>query len=195
MIPNIKNFTYEQKRTGFFGVLGNKGNFVINFTYNKKSIGLASGHLSCGEENEETRIKELKGILNSTCKNKHVDKFSHNNYWFIFGDLNFRVEMGIAQCVRLIKERNVGDILLKDQLLKLMKTGLPVNEARIGFMPTFKFIKGTNEYNLTKRTPSYCDRILYGGKDKLKVKCLSYKTINIYFSDHKPVVGLFEIEV
>ena len=63
-------------------------------------------------------------------------------------------------------------------------------EEKISFPPTYKYNKDNNTYN-EKRTPSWTDRILY--KKDNSIKCIFYDTIDLYISDHKPLVGLFEI--
>ena len=68
-----------------------------------------------------------------------------------------------------------------------------VDEADITFPPTYKYTKGTNFYNLSKRVPSWTDRILF--KKGEKITSIYYDRVCINFSDHKPIVGLFEINI
>ena len=68
-----------------------------------------------------------------------------------------------------------------------------VDEALIKFPPTYKYIKGTDFYNLSKRVPSWTDRILF--KQGNRINPIFYDRICINFSDHKPIVGLFEINI
>ena len=65
-------------------------------------------------------------------------------------------------------------------------------EEKIVFPPTYKYNKMSTTYN-SKRTPSWTDRILY--KQDNIIKCLFYDTIDLYISDHKPLVGLFQINL
>ena len=70
----------------------------------------------------------------------------------------------------------------------------PLNEAPIKFPPTYKFIKNTSTYDLEKRPPAWCDRILWGLKDPIKF--LDYNSVEkICFSDHKPVYGIYSIDI
>jgi hypothetical protein len=75
------------------------------------------------------------------------------------------------------------------------------------FPPTFKVNRGVSGlvpgarvedvYNL-QRTPSYCDRILWHSLDGLRenLKCTAFEDVKGYeASDHKPVRGLFTIDV
>lgn len=72
-------------------------------------------------------------------------------------------------------------------------TSYNIAENEIIFLPTYKYIKGYNYYDLTKRIPAWTDRILY--KKSENIKCIKYDKINIKISDHRPVFGLFEINV
>ncbi len=72
-------------------------------------------------------------------------------------------------------------------------TSYNIAENDIIFLPTYKYIKGYNYYDLTKRIPAWTDRILY--KKSENIKCIKYDKINIKISDHRPVFGLFEINV
>ena len=88
------------------------------------------------------------------------------------------------------------DFLEDEELKKLKENELysyNLNEAEITFPPTYKYVKGTNFYNLEKRVPSWTDRILYSNVDQITP--IYYDRININFSDHKPIVGLYEINI
>jgi hypothetical protein len=62
-------------------------------------------------------------------------------------------------------------------------------------MPTYKFTKKTNKYSY-KRTPSWCDRILYYSKNSEKLRKDRYvNKNNINCSDHKPVFSTFKLSV
>lgn len=62
-------------------------------------------------------------------------------------------------------------------------------------MPTYKFVKKNNKYNY-KRTPSWCDRILYSSSNSSKIVKDRYTSkSNINYSDHKPVFSTFKLSV
>jgi len=73
---------------------------------------------------------------------------------------------------------------------------------QIEYRPTYKYIPNASGYDKqSKRTPSYCDRILWRMSNKKrmssgkKIECRMYKPFNKEtMSDHKPLVGLFEIK-
>ena len=88
------------------------------------------------------------------------------------------------------------DFLEEEELKKLKEKELfiyDVDEAEISFPPTYKYVKGTSFYNLSKRVPSWTDRILF--KKGGKIRTILYDRVCIHFSDHKPIIGLFEIDI
>ena len=87
-----------------------------------------------------------------------------------------------------------NDFLDGEELKVFKKTELVqfnIEEGEINFPPTYKYKKDTNCYNISKRVPSWTDRILY--KNSENIKALFYDRIDLNFSDHKPIVGFFEI--
>ena len=291
-IENIKN---TRTKTGFYGQLGNKGSCFVEFEYDNKKYGFNNGHLTAGEtiKNNNERKNNVLKILNHQY-DKNTEQFYKNDFYFILGDLNFRVKNSIKiihQWLFNIKfqgkeneidennnyndknnydkdkdekdkdekdnnnininiyksneennnkdnkdnidnkhtgthsdivaletsnkedneeEKNFENIFYqidekifmkyfgndyyKFDQLNIFKEELKqydIKEDSINFPPTYKYIKKTNCYNLTKREPSWTDRILY--KQNNFIKCIIYDRINIHYSDHKPVFAIFDI--
>ena len=292
-IKHVKNIYVEKLKSGFMGC-GNKGCCFLDFEYKKKTYGFCSCHLPAGQnkKNYIDRKETFKNILDFKV-NKNVNEFHKNNFFFIFGDLNFRTKkMGIINLInhlrsiiyensknknrfsldinhkqndkkkkmstknffKQLSEYKFGSKLpsdisnsenynshqssksrendkeidedynnyytnndknekismdenifqqyffnefLQEEELKTFKEKelnmYNIDEAEITFPPTYKFIKGTNFYNLSKRVPSWTDRILF--KKGKKITPIFYERICINFSDHKPIVGLYEINL
>lgn len=301
-IKYIKNIHIEKLKSGFMGC-GNKGCCFLDFEYKKNTYGFCSCHLPAGQnkKNYLDRKETFTHLLNFKV-NKNINEFYKNDYFFIFGDLNFRTKkIGLIDLHNHIKiiegdskinnndkkkkkfrfsldlnnkkdkkkrqkkmERNISEssievklpkdivneknniyqhqysksrekekknkkekkddysdyytnnnkteikqinmdeniltqfffneFLENEELKKLKEEELykyNIDEANITFPPTYKYIKGTNFYNLSKRVPSWTDRILY--KKEKKIIPIYYNRICINFSDHKPIVGLYEI--
>ena len=279
---NIKNMRKSLIKAGFMNTLGNKGYIIYEFKYKNKTFSFGSGHLTAGEneKNYKNRTNLLINILNHK-SDKNLRLFE-NDFYFLFGDMNFRVKVDKKEFfeeVEKIKNTNVEKRLSDDSYLiqikpiqdideevnknlqlkkykrrcsnslnkydinkirsiqafkkKEIKTtnddfklflqrnldekkykfyffkehlendelnGFRSNlstfntkENKIRFLPTYKYIKGYNYYDLVKRVPAWTDRILYKNSDN--VKCLKYNSINIKISDHKPVFGFFEINI
>ena len=189
-------------KTGLFGTLGNKGYLIANLRLFKKiEISFAVGHLEAGENSNDERISTLKQILSTELEGNYGNKiFKNSDFWVILGDLNFRIETSFEKSFEMIKRKEYITLYEFDQLYisRLNDGGLnEINEARINFPPTYKYISGSNNYlndieNL--RTPSWTDRILFCHKNN--IRNLDYSNIpTIMYSDHRPVQASFEINL
>lgn len=178
----------------------NKGAIITNVIINKMSILVINLHLEHGCRNHCRRVKQMKKIINAIN--------GQYNYIFICGDFNSRVDIGYVLSsfdeLQLIKNNTHNCKYVDDKLdtiidefkkadqMRLFRKIFNFEESAIDFLPTYKYCVNTNRYNL-KRTPSWCDRILYRSVGNLC--CNYYKSVNtVTSSDHKPVISLFEIE-
>ena len=129
---------------------------------------------------------------------------------FFAGDLNYRVDLPrefVERCIIDIKENQSGgrleevDILMnkllrRDQLLQTIASGRAFpnfSEAKVTFLPTFKFDKGTQNYDTShkQRVPAWTDRILFRSS---KVNVLEYQSVPAAMhSDHRPVFGTYQL--
>ncbi|KAJ3591124.1 hypothetical protein NHX12_009071, partial [Muraenolepis orangiensis] len=120
---------------------------------------------------------------------------------FWFGDLNFRIQDHDMDFVRsCINDQTYHLLWSKDQLT-MMKKKEPLlqefEEGPLDFQPTYKFDRNSDLYDSRpyrtwsvfhgkKRKPAWTDRILQDWYGSDMTYCIS---------DHKPVVGLFAIEL
>lgn len=187
----LKDIQTQIIKTGFFGTLGNKGSCSIRFTYHKKLFSFASGHLAAGSGSNEQRLTELNNIA-STMHDKD-SRFCDSDYWFIFGDMNFRIDLKPEIALMYIDALYLGFLKANDQLNKNKHNiEFEYQEEDISFYPSYKFFPKTNKYN-GKRTPSWCDRIIY--KPTKYIKTLAYDKIELLCSDHMPVMGIFQLTI
>lgn len=65
------------------------------------------------------------------------------------------------------------------------------SEARITFLPTYKYDIGTDVYDTSEkaRIPAWCDRILRKGDN---IRQINYDCAPLRFSDHRPVYATFQ---
>ncbi len=119
----------------------------------------------------------------------------------IAGDLNYRLDLPrelaektvnqIEEATDEAESRSIRKTLLRhDQLLRSIseKRAFPdFAEGEIDFPPTFKFDKGTDEYDSShkQRIPAWTDRILF---KPFGVKVYEYDSVqSAMHSDHRPV--------
>jgi len=154
-------------------------------------------HLAHGQTNTQKRFSEIRTIYNTSINEAKEKTVAEHDIKFLFGDLNFRIEMSKDYTCSLAGQEKYKEMLKYDQLLTQSKQCpfLPqLAEAPITFPPTYKFAKNTSYYNLEKRPPAWCDRILWSAVSP--VKCTHYTSVDsICFSDHKPVYGCYLVGV
>ena len=198
---NVFLLEHNITKTGMYGTLGNKGFFTITLQIFDKILSIGSGHLEAGQGKNKERIDTLIRILN---KNINIQEdefisFKDTDYWIILGDLNFRIELSYEDAISCIQEKNYDVLYGMDQFNSSCEEN-PIlkkhmNEKRISFDPTYKYEKDSNEYAFDEdkvRVPAWTDRILFC-KNK-GMKNLTYDSItSLRYSDHRPVVGAFEI--
>ena len=114
------------------------------------------------------------------------------------GDLNYRINMEIEDCKKLLEAKDIESLLEKDQLYTSIRTKEieldDFYEGQIHFLPTYKFQDGTSEYDYNERIPGWTDRILYRANNLSDVILCKYSAIfDAKTSDHKPVYAIFKI--
>ena len=114
--------------------------------------------------------------------------YCENDVMIWMGDLNYRLELNdTPSAIVELLQNDAASLLSHDQLSMVRQSGgafSVMEEASVHFPPTYKYKKGTSEFNL-KRHPAWCDRILYRGNWEVD----HYDAImETSCSDHKPVV-------
>lgn len=195
-MPGITNLDFTYIKSGLMGSIGNKGSCLLRFNINDNTFAIACNHLSAGKKYSETRRGEVIEILNKTFDKYPNLQFKDYDYFFFFGDVNSRINLEKSQCVELITQKKYKELLNYDQFKIYRKETSMINqieEGDINFNPTYKYIIGSNEYDTTKRTPSWCDRIFF--KKGSKVEVLAYNKCDFTLSDHKPIYGIYNMKI
>jgi len=194
---NITNIDTQIVRTGIFGTFGNKGSCIVRFNYFDTSLAFSCGHFASGD-NHQSRIHELEDVFNRTLKeNKRDMKVKEHDFAFVFGDLNFRIDLNNFDCRSMIKKQQYETLRTFDQFLneKLTNQNLvDIEEGELFFDPTYKYDIKSNEYDTSKkkRVPSWCDRIFW--KKNNNVQIIKYHSSYYQNSDHRPIYALFKVK-
>jgi hypothetical protein len=175
------------KETSFGIALSNlKSSVLISFQLDAVKYSFITAHLSAHEGigNFEKRNQDFwNSIRNSESGNKII--LEEKGHIFYMGDLNYRALRYDEN------EDNASPLEENDELKKALELKLAFvgfKEPEIKFKPTYKFHLDTNEYD-RKRTPSWCDRILYRKYDNDDEDVICYDSLmEVKTSDHKPVV-------
>ena len=197
---NIKYLDSTIIRTGMLGTIGNKGSLIVRFNYNESSLAFVCSHLTHGLTGNKQRINELHEILNKSFMLNNKELLLRNlDFYFIIGDLNFRIDYHDNEIRSLISKGDLKNLIKYDQLSNLMSKSTVFQEMlieqEIKFDPTYKYTVGTSLYDATKkRSPAWCDRILHNNSKS--IFCQKYDCVmSICHSDHKPVYGVFSVKV
>ncbi|XP_068649252.1 type I inositol polyphosphate 5-phosphatase 8-like [Aristolochia californica] len=199
---------------GIMGYLGNKGSVAVSMCIEGTSFCFVAAHLASGEkQGDETRRNyQVAEIFRRTVfprppqddyKQSLPQTILGHDRIFWFGDLNYRLYLEDSSARQLIKKNDWKALKEFDQLKKEQNDGVfrGWREGDIEFAPTYKYSTSNcnrysggvpNRYGEKQRTPAWCDRILWFGKD---VKQLSYDRSESKFSDHRPVSALFSIQI
>ena len=160
-----------------------------------------------GEMNNNTGTKiissnideQLNKIKTDNCEELE-DTIGVNQYDLVIfsGDLNYRINMEIEDCKKIIEAKDYESLLVKDQLYTSIRSKeIEMDdffEGNIHFPPTYKFQDGTDNYDYNERVPGWTDRILYRANNLSDVILCKYSSIfEAKTSDHKPVYAIFKI--
>ena len=112
---NIENMKKSVIKAGFMKTLGNKGYILCEFKYKDKTFAFGSGHLTAGEN--EKKYKDRANLLIDilTRKNdKNSKKLYENDFYFLFGDMNFRVKIDRKEFFDIYEK--IKDINIKNRI-------------------------------------------------------------------------------
>mmetsp|Transcript_5554 Transcript_5554/g.12471 ORF Transcript_5554/g.12471 Transcript_5554/m.12471 type:complete len:692 (-) Transcript_5554:152-2227(-) len=208
----VTNLVKGSENTGVGHVLANKGGQAISFTLNgTTSFCFVNSHLAAHEgkcDKRNSNIQEIfEGLANTgRFGNKNLD-IAQYDHTFWFGDMNYRTALPEISDKKLkhkvvtdwVAEKNYAEIAAHDELGREVREGRILtgfHSAPPNFRPTFKVKRGEGvEYNM-KRTPSYCDRVLWHSapRHENNIICSEFTSCEGFItSDHKPVRAQFAV--
>ncbi|ONM06369.1 Type IV inositol polyphosphate 5-phosphatase 7 [Zea mays] len=211
MKNDIRNLKVSCVGRGLMGYLGNKGSISISMALHQTSFCFVCSHLTSGQKDgdEHRRNSDVLEILKKTRFPRVCGQYERSPETILehdriiwLGDLNYRIALSYRSVKALVEMRNWKALLEKDQLTREQRGGRVFpgwNEGRIYFPPTYKYSNNSDKYagedmnqKEKKRTPAWCDRILWYGRG---LSQLSYVRGESRFSDHRPVYSMFIAEV
>ena len=164
----ILNYYKEYVKTGFYGLLGNKGGIGIGFKIYNISFFFINCHLSCGFDNSLLRNYDFDYIKKNI--HPHLDKF---DIVIWMGDFNYRVNKTIEEIGYIYKMKKEMTLLEYEQMNYEIKQynlkAFGYKEGKINFLPTYKYSDDyRNEIicDMPDHIPSWTDRIIYKINEK-----------------------------
>ncbi|KAG5408077.1 hypothetical protein IGI04_004396 [Brassica rapa subsp. trilocularis] len=189
------------------------GCIAVSLQLYKTSFCFICSHLASGERegDERRRNSDVIEILKNTtfpriCRTSFTrvpNRITKHDRVIWLGDLNYRIALSYTETKTLL-DKNAWDTLLNKDQLKIERDAGRVfkgwHEGKIFFAPTYKYSYNSDAYagDTTKekknkrRTPAWCDRILWHGDG---IRQLSYVRGESRFSDHRPVCSVFVVNV
>ena len=226
---HIKDVRSCSTGVGIMGMMGNKGAVVVRFNLHSTSICVVCAHLAAARENIQGRNNDYRNIMERTLfipdqqtslfpsttplsgqfslQDHHsICTILDHEIVFWIGDFNYRIDLSLSleEIMNFIWCENIAQLRKRDQLnieRALGNVFQGFEEAPLTFLPTYKYIVGTDNYDTRPekklRPPAWCDRILWRdltteGAGAIKFK--TYRRSNLKTSDHKPVSASFVLE-
>ena len=193
---HIDKYSSNSIKTGFYGLLGNKGAISIYIEIFKISFLLINSHFIKGENNIVDRNCDSSFIYKSI--HPKIDKI---NVIIWMGCLNYKVEAKLEIFSEAYIKGKELSLLEKDQMIKQRKNEEFVfnkfKEGEIKFLPTSKYDKNNKIDWINKdHYPGWTDRIFYKTNQNANINfsfdLIKYDSMqSIKFSDHKPVFAYF----
>ncbi|XVF10994.1 hypothetical protein REPUB_Repub07fG0230700 [Reevesia pubescens] len=206
---HINNLKVSLVGVGLMGYMGNKGSVSVSMTLFQSRLCFVCSHLTSGHKEgaEQRRNSDVYEIIRRTLFSSVLDTdqpltIPSHDHIFWFGDLNYRLNMLEVDVRKLVALKRWDELINNDQLHKELRSGHVFDgwkEGVIDFPPTYKYEMDSDRYvgeipkeGEKKRSPAWCDRILWSGKG---IKQLCYQRAEIRLSDHRPVSSMFVVEV
>lgn len=216
VMPRVRSVKSSAVKTGLGGLHGNKGGLVVRVLVDDSSICFVNCHLAAGQSGILQRNADIETILqspfldpseNANLTSKGIfanggdgTMILDHEICFFSGDMNYRIAKLRPIAIKAIQDGALSELLEADQLIVQLKKnpGMRLRaftESPISFAPTYKFDVGTDNYDTSekKRVPAWCDRIFYRGGDRIHP--IDYKSVDVYVSDHKPVTGIYDVDI
>eukprot|EP01134_Creolimax_fragrantissima_P002331 CFRG2331T1 len=202
LAPLVKRVESSQITCGFNNMLGNKCGIGARFEMkNGQSFVLVTAHLAAHQHKVYKRNEDYRRISHCLSFMGSRTNIRAHSHVIWFGDLNYRLETSYENVKLLLTNTNIGQqnainrLLSTDQLNHQRSRKLAFQnyaEGRITFVPTYKYVVGTDMYT-AERVPSWTDRVLYRGE---YFKLMSYSRHPTFCqSDHKPISARFTLNL
>ncbi|CAN7116474.1 unnamed protein product [Brassica rapa subsp. narinosa] len=206
---HIRNLSVSTVGVGVMGYIGNKGAVSVSMSVYQTPFCFVCTHLASGEKDGDHRKRnaDVSDIHRRTQFHPHslnatrVPRSIRDHERIIWlGDLNYRINLSYKKTHELIARKDWKKLAEKDQLAREMRQERIFegwSEGNLDFPPTYKYELDSEIYRgkdpkSGKRTPAWCDRIIWYGKG---MKLMSYRRSEIKLSDHRPVTATFVVEV
>lgn len=202
-LQHFRDLNVETVKVGWKGVAGNKGAACLSFSFYDSTFCFICAHLAAGHKEFDVRASDYKTItseLKFGLSKNYGKTIADHDYAFWLGDFNWRIDLSYYEVIQKVYERNWEYLLRFDQMKRAQREGAAFtgfDEAPIAWAPTYKYDPGVDQYDTSelKRIPAWTDRIVWRAQDATAIQNMLYTRVEIVWSDHRPVKGLYRLAV
>jgi hypothetical protein len=117
VLSKVKEPYSCQIKTGLGGIAKNKGSCAIRFRIENTSFAFLNCHLASGNGEIHKRTEMVRSILDEAfSKAKTLPRAMAHNCVFLFGDLNFRVNLDNYRAREAVREKKIDHLLQYEEL-------------------------------------------------------------------------------
>lgn len=189
---------------------GNKGAAAASLYVYGSTLCIVCSHLSSGSTAKHCDLRNSESVLlHHTIQFPELgaggqtppSTISAHDFVLWMGDFNYRIALPDGEVRALCDKGADGLTSLEkaDELRSQQKAGkafVEYAEGKLTFPPTYKFDKGTDIYDTSKkkRAPAWCDRILWREGEHVRSLDYAYHP-ELKDSDHRPISASLELRV
>ncbi|KAJ6892712.1 type I inositol polyphosphate 5-phosphatase 10-like isoform X2 [Populus alba x Populus x berolinensis] len=178
-----------------------QGCISVSMSFHQTSFCFVCSHLASGEKEGDELRRNLDVI--EILKNTQFSRICKSPYSRAPEKImGHEIALSYSETRKLLEQYNLDALFDKDQLKIEREAGRVFGgwkEGKIYFAPTYKYSYNSDIYagetietQKKRRTPAWCDRILWHGGG---IHQLSYVRGESRFSDHRPVCATFIVDV
>ncbi|KAI6012385.1 Endonuclease/exonuclease/phosphatase [Pisolithus marmoratus] len=214
---SVKDVAITTIKRGMGGRYGNKGAIVARLVVDDSSICFINCHLAAGQGHVRQRNADVTAMLEEKSLFPPSDAVEEyiayvgggdgsmvldHEIVFLNGDMNYRIDQRREAVIHAIQSGELESLFIHDQLLKEMKHNRgfrlrAFQEGPLTFAPTYKYDRRSSEFDTSekRRTPAWCDRILWRSRDPERVVQFNYQRYEANVSDHRPISAAFKVTI
>lgn len=145
-MKNIYNLGISEVKTGFMGIVGNKGSVITSLRVCDSLVHFCNTHLPSGDSVGK-RASCVEDLYKEFCVQQKCDAF------FLFGDLNLRVQMDLLIYKNMMEDFKLNNpdidfpsLMSKDEVKLNLHPCLTDNfsEAPLPKAPTYRLVKNSD---------------------------------------------------
>jgi len=203
LAPCVRQVCCDRIKTGFGGLVANKGSVCARFAVGEITTCFMNLHLPAGTgtakaaKRDRHVRKTMSRAFQSTLACGSVwplpeQKLASHDVSVLFGDFNSRPDMKTNErgAAKHLQARLEADELLLGRFPSLHG----FSEGPVCFPPTFRYVPGTDRFS-SRSSPAWCDRVLFKTRGGTSADVSEYSSLHElrHTSDHRPIAAQLRV--